>query len=102
MEKSNLEKQFDTAMENIYITTKRDLGYNASRFINMLYEDGGVATANHLVSSGPSEGYTFLNQHGRLDLTVEALIMDEKWHPLFDSEIINSARERLIKYGFNA
>jgi hypothetical protein len=57
----DLERQFNRAMVSIYETAKRDLGYNATRFVQMISEQGGLTTARQLLwSSAPSEGFTTL------------------------------------------
>ena len=47
-----------------------------------------------------SDGYTALWDRQRLDLTVEAVILDPKWRPLFSSEelgIAEPSRGRVIR-----
>jgi hypothetical protein len=48
-----------------------------------------------------SEGYTALWERGRLDLTVEALILEPQWHELFTEEEREIARKRLRDYGYD-
>jgi hypothetical protein len=70
---NELERKWNRVMVSIYETAKRELGYNASRFIQMVSEQGGVNAARQLVPSDrPSDVFTFLWEHRRLDLTVEA------------------------------
>jgi len=59
-------------------------------------------TAKYLINSRkPSDGYTNLWERGRLDLTVEAMVMENsKWHELFTSEELDKARRRLTDYGY--
>ena len=72
----DLERRFNGAMVSIYETAKRELGYNATRFLQMISEQGGLTTAKQLLwSSAPSEGFTTLWERGRLDLTVEAHVL---------------------------
>ena len=40
-----IERRFHRAMISIYETAKRELGYNATRFLQMISEHGGLATA---------------------------------------------------------
>ncbi|MGI8333693.1 hypothetical protein ACRYCC_27405 [Actinomadura scrupuli] len=94
-----LERQFNRAMTAIYETAKRELGYNATRFLQMLSERGGVATARQLLwSDTPSDGFTTLWTHGRLDLTVEAHVLLAEYESLFSEEDRQKARERLERY----
>jgi hypothetical protein len=74
------ERQFHKAMVAIYETAKRELGYNATRFLQMLSEQGGLATAKQLLwSEQPSDGFTTLWSHHRLDLTVEAHVLKQEY-----------------------
>jgi hypothetical protein len=93
-------KQFHRAMVGIYETAKRDLGYNATRFLQMISEQGGLATARQLLwSDTPSDGFTTLWQHGRLDLTVEAHALKPEFAILFTDEDRQRATRRLETYG---
>ena len=80
-----LEGQFHEAMLAIYVTAKREAGYNATRFLAMLNDHGGVKTAGLLLDAPTvSDGYTALWERQRLELTVEAVILDnERFHSLF-------------------
>lgn len=96
------ERQFHTAMVAIYETAKCDLGYNATRFLQMISEQGGLATARQLLwSDQPSEGFTTLWSHHRLDLTVEAHIIKPEFAGLFTDADRERARIRLERYGWH-
>lgn len=97
-----LERDFDSAMISIYERAKREAGYNATIFLRMLHDKRGLRTAKQLINgTKPSDGYTALWERGRLDLTVEALIIDDqKWWPLFATEEIERARKRLAEYHY--
>src|SRR6266481_7552727 len=98
----DLSKQFDAAMFKIYQRAKSEAGYNATIFLRMISERGGVATAKYLINSPrPSAGYTHLYERGRLDLTVEAMVVENaRWHELFTREELAAANSRLKKYGY--
>jgi hypothetical protein len=96
-----LEREFDAAMEEIYLRAKAEEGYNATRFLQMLEEHRGRETARILLhTKHVSDGYTALWERHRLDLTVEAVILQQKWHPLFSDQEREIARERLEDYGY--
>jgi hypothetical protein len=99
---ANLETQFDQAMFDVYRRAKDEAGYNATIFLQMLTEHRGLLTAKTLINAPkPSDGYTALYMRGRLDLTVEALVMeDERWHRLFTDEELQRARRRLKDYKY--
>lgn len=102
MEATRLEKQFDSAMMEIYQRAKAEANYVATIFHQMLCADGGGTTARRLINDRTvSTGYTALWKRGRLDLTVEAMVYDTaKWHPLFEAEEIERAKRRLQQYGY--
>lgn len=97
-----LEAQFDRTMMDVYVRAKIEANYTASIFHRMLCERGGLNTAKQLINdSTVSQGYTALWERGRLDLTVEAIVVDEpKWHPLFSDEELTKARRRLSDYRY--
>lgn len=100
MNMNELEREFYREMLKIYRRALVETGYNATRFLQMLQSYGGVETAKKLLSSKISEGYIALWERGRLDLTVEALILNEKWNPLFSDHEREVARERLMAFGY--
>jgi hypothetical protein len=47
------------------------------------------------------DDYTALQQRKRLDLTVEAVVVENRqWRALFLPEELENAEKRLIKYGY--
>ena len=99
---ADLHKQFDQAMVRIYHRARSEAGYTATIFFGVVADRGGVATAKYLINRNqPSDGYTHLYQRGRLDLTVEAMIVENPiWHGLFAEEELIKARKRLRGYGY--
>jgi hypothetical protein len=98
----DVSRQFNAAMFEIYRRAKKEAGYNATIFLRMVSDKGGLVTAKYLINaSKPSDGYTHLYERGRLDLTVEAMVVENvKWHQLFTSDEIAAANKRLISYGY--
>ena len=97
----DLEGQFDEAMYTLYRRARDEAGYNATIFLRMLTDGRGLRTARTLINAPkPSDGYTALWERKRLDLTVEALVQDARWRPLFSQEEIERARRRLSQYGY--
>lgn len=97
-----LEKQFDEAMFAIYRRAKDEAGYSANAFLGMLNDRGGRSTAKYLINATKaSDGYTALYERGRLDLTIEACVIEnKKWHELFDEDELLKAHKRLIAYEY--
>lgn len=100
-EERGVEKAFHAAMVDIYRRAKSEAGYNANYFLQMLSTDGSVTTARRLVMSPkPSDGFTALWERNRLDLTVEAHILQDRFVSLFSDEERDVARRRLAEYGY--
>ena len=94
-----LEQEFRKEMISIYKRAKDEIGFVATRFIQMIDKHGGVETARILINAdNPSGGFTRLWEEHRLDLSVEALVLNPKWVTLFSSEEIAKARQRLSEY----
>lgn len=104
MEHTELEIDFNEAMLNIYRVAKSEAGYNAQRFLQMVIDHGGSDAAHMLINAQTvSEGYTALWERGRLDLTVEAMVVDTpQFHSLFTKEELQTCRSRLLEYGYQA
>ena len=88
-------------MMQIYLVAKNQAGYTATRFLQMLGDHGGLETARRLLPH-MSDGFTELWKRNRLDLTVESLILQPRWHDLFSDEERDIARRRLRECGAKA
>ena len=89
-------------MASIYRLAKSEADYVATYFLQMLDQRGAVGTAQYFLhTSTPSEGFTHLWERGRLDLTVEAHVLDPRFESLFTPEERRIARQRLEDYGFS-
>ena len=98
---TDAEKRFNVAMMDIYQTAKKECRYNATRFMQMVAEKGGVAAAKQLISKdGGTDGFATLWEHGRLDLSVEAHVLKEEYRELFTDEERKMCRDRLMEFGF--
>ena len=96
------DAQFNEAMFDIYRRAKSEAKYTATIFLQMITDGGGRKTAKTLINAAkPSDGYTALWERGRLDLTVEAVVTENKrWHPLFTEAELVKARKRLFDYRY--
>ena len=97
-----LKEAFHESMIAIYTRTFSACGYRAGRFLEMINNHGGLETAKILLrEEEPRGGFVALHEQGRLDVTMEALIVEnEKWHPLFTQEEIGIAKKRLSDFGY--
>ncbi len=89
-------------MFDVYRRAKHEAGYNATIFLQMLADNKGIRTAKTLINAAkPSDGYTALYMRGRLDLTVEALVIEDlRWHQFFTDEEMKRANKRLKDYRY--
>ena len=99
---TRLEEEFHSVMEDIYRRANEEAGYNATVFRRMIAEHGGPETARRLINAPTvSDGYTALWEKGRLDLTVEAKVIETpRFHDLFTSDELEICRRRLSEYGY--
>ncbi len=75
---SKLEQEYEEFCLKDLAESKK-LGYNPSYFLRMLEEYGAVETTRRLINSDKwPEGFTRLFEMGRLDLTLEAGIYDNR------------------------
>ena len=99
---SKLEAAFEHEMETTYHEAAK-LGYRATYFLRMVREHGGVETAHRLLAaSGSSEGLGRLWELGRLDISLEALVLKPEYASLFTNEERRIARERLAEMNYRA
>lgn len=79
-------------------TTAR--GYWASYFLRGVRNHGGPDYARQLLrKQGTSEGFQRLTDEGRLDLTVEALVLRPEYTPLFTADERRIAAHRIAEAG---
>ncbi len=97
-----LERRFHDAMLEIYRVAKSKAGYDATIFLGMVSARGGLDTARYLINTPKSsDGYTALFMRGRLDLTVEAVVVEHaEWHELFTADELAKAKARLKQYEY--
>lgn len=98
---SRFESSFQEALYVLCSRSKRECKYIPTRFLQMLSEHGGVKTAKLLLHGAPSEGLTRLWELGRLDLSMEVLVLKEPWSQLFTAEEKNEANKRLTDRGYS-
>lgn len=82
--------------------SKSEAGYKPTLFIQMISERGGLGTAKALLAApGTSDGFAALWERGRLDLTVEAVVLRPEFQVLFSRQEIDVARRRLGDHGYS-
>lgn len=93
--------EFHAAMVGVYENAK-EAGYNATYFIRAVSDKGGYATARDQIgTSSPSQGFSALWELGRLDLSVEAVVLQPRFQQLLTRQELATARRRLADHGYN-
>lgn len=95
------KRAFDSALRSAIEESEQALHYNPRALKVMVSEDGAVGAARRLLqSSSVSDGFVLLWERQRLDLSVEALALDERFTALFTSTERDVARGRLDEFGY--
>lgn len=90
-----LESEFAARLQD-GIRQAYDLGYPPTRIENMLKESSASTVAKRLVASGDMHtGFKEMAKLGRKDLTVESIMLEEKFQPLFEKRELEAAKFRL-------
>jgi hypothetical protein len=98
----DLKKAFHNDMLNIYASAK-EIGYNATYFIQMISGLGGYEAAIKLIhTSKPSDGFAKLWELKRLDLSVEAHVLKREYDYLFSDDERKLCYDRLKEYGYTS
>lgn len=81
------------------IAEARRRGYNPSIFLDMIGKHGIAEACRRVIMELPANqapyGFGKLWELGRLDLTAENTVLEERWIPLFDDAVRQRATERL-------
>lgn len=96
----NLTEAFETALRALANRAWTELHYRPGYFLDMLNERGGAATAHALLAGRPSDGFAKLWELKRLDLSVEAVALQEPWRALFSEQELRTAERRLREAGY--
>jgi len=98
---TDVEAEFGARVRELYNRARTEAGYNATQFIRMVAEIGPLATAKKLLASRTiSDGFSELWERGRIDLTVEALVVEPEFESLFTYDELDAARHRLDQFGY--
>ncbi len=91
----HLEQSFQARIRAALLECHR-IGYHPSDFESMLDSSPAVRVARNLVMSGNLQsGLKRLAQMGRLDLSIESIVLEEEFQPLFSLAHRAAAQWRL-------
>jgi hypothetical protein len=110
---SDLERAFHSDMLDIFRLAGEatrhvrpdgsvERGYWASYFLRAVRKHGGLEYARQLLNrTGTTPGFERLTNEGRLDLTMEALVLKPRYAPLFTERERKEASSRLARAGYS-
>ncbi|AXU29126.1 TPA: hypothetical protein ACKONR_001284 [Clostridioides difficile] len=88
-------------MVNIYKEADLQCNYKPTRFLQLINNKGALLAAKELINKeGVTEGFTRLWECKRLDLSLEVLVLKEKYKELFTDEERKICINRLKDYGY--
>lgn len=98
----SLEQQFEQHIREQHKMAIQATGYKAPAFVKMVNERGALQTAHDLLVGETKihEGLTKLVLLNRLDLSLEASVINPKWRPLFSEKEIETATVRLKQLNY--
>jgi hypothetical protein len=97
----DLQAEFRHSMTDAYERAKSEAGYDAAPLRRMMSEHGCVEAAKRIIAIPHiSEGFAALWERGRLDLSVEALMIDPRFTQLFTDKEIGAARRSLEQFSY--
>ena len=86
-----LESQFQKELLSRIDSVKETCGFFSKRFSQAILSKGGFLAVKELLDRGrASDSFNALQDAGRLDLSVEALVSDARFAPLFTDEEVNA------------
>lgn len=90
-----LAERFEAKLRHS-IEISRSIGYTPTVFIGMPDRHGGVETAKRLIAAGDLQsGIRKMAELGRLDITMERIMLEPAFAPLFTEGELAAAQWRL-------
>jgi len=90
-----LPEKFHDAMINLCTSAIQECNC-LSISLSMVVSLGGVQTAKRLLAGSVIQsGLLSLSEHGRVDLSVELLVLEEEYRELFEPQELSEAKKRL-------
>jgi len=93
--KDDLAEEYQSEMLLICYKSRKEIHYNPSRFEQAVNNRGGVAATKKFISPGIAPGLLRLCGPMRLDLSMEFIMLQPKYSPLFTDEELKIAADNL-------
>jgi hypothetical protein len=93
----SLEAELHKEMIAVYDRVGRETGYWANRYLQKVKQVGGLQAAKNWLKRGsePTRGLQRLTEIDRLDLSLEALVLQARWSSLFTCEELQVAQTHI-------
>ncbi len=96
-----LSEQFQQTLLSTCQQAEAEVGVKLTRLIQNITKRGGVETVQELSRRGHlSDGFDALEKAGRLDLSLEAVVIVEKFGQLFTDDEVNACYAALLDGGY--
>lgn len=96
-----LEREFEQELVRAVEQQRLVCGWNPVRFLQGVSKHGAVKAVKQMVAQGKaSESLERLAEQGRLDLSLEALMVKQQYGSLFTDEEVNACFDKLCRYGY--
>jgi hypothetical protein len=93
---NTIERKLYGRMMDVIQTCQRELRWKPTAAIRMIHKHNPVEAAGRMVlTPGGTAGFTRCWKAGRLELSFEAVILEEEVRPLFDEAVLAKAQNRL-------
>ncbi len=84
-----------------HVQAIQDHVYRPTYFIQVMNERGAYEAACQVIHDQVlPQGFSTLFQANRLDLTIEAFVLQPEWAALFEPQTLRLARDRLAALGY--
>jgi hypothetical protein len=98
----SLKEEFHAEMLSLFNRTGKAMGYWPRYFLRKVRRVGGLRMAKDLLNdSSRASGFERLAEENNLHLSVECVVLQAKWWPLFTNRERSEARRRLREAGFD-
>ena len=98
---SKAELEFQKVLLEKCKEAEEKCGARCKRLANNIEKYGAVKTAKEIIrKSNVSDGFDALEKAGRLDLSMEAVVVDNRFGELFTDDEVNYCFEVLCECGY--
>jgi hypothetical protein len=96
-----LEMKFTQQLIKKCEQAQKECNCNSTRFLQTVEKSGGVKAVKMLLSKDQlSDGFETLKMCGRLDLSMEVVVIDNQFADLFTDDEVNTCFMRLCECNF--